>query len=114
MKDEIQRELESLKKQYGSPSRGRGCRYPDIFKRRIAQLTERGLSPSELSRATGISVATLQSWRKKLSGKNFKRVDIAGLCPPPKFRIFLGEQIWLELEEERLTPAFLQKLRAVL
>ncbi len=58
VKIEILRELELLKEQHGSPARGRGRRYPDVFKQKMAELMKRGMQFGEFSRATAISVAS--------------------------------------------------------
>ena len=112
MKIEILKELELLKEQHGSPARGRGRRYPDVFKQKMAELMKRGVQLSELSRATGISVASLQSWQQNTPVNNFKRIDVSAPRSMAKVRIFFGEQLWIELDEECLTSSLLQKIRA--
>ena len=112
MKIEILKELELLKEQYGSPARGRGRRYPDIYKQKMVEILKRGVLCGELSRATGISVASLQSWQQNIPVTNFKRIDVSAPRSTTKVRIFLGEQLWIELDEDSLTSALLQKIRA--
>ncbi len=112
MKIEILKELERLKEQHGSPARGRGRRYPDVFKQKMAELMKRGVQLGQLSRATGISVASLQSWQQNIPVNNFKRIDVSAPQSMEKVRIFLGEQVWIELDEDKLSLSLLQRFGA--
>ncbi|MDQ3235745.1 MAG: transposase [Pseudobdellovibrionaceae bacterium] len=116
MTKELITELEKLFADYGVPARGRGRRFPDPVKSRILTLMQSGVSVSSLSRATGISVMTLGSWKEQSKSKHFQRITVAQSPPRSdgKFRLYIGDKVWLELDEASIRAGILQKIRAAL
>jgi transposase-like protein len=116
MTNELITELEKLFQDYGVPARGRGRRFPEPVKSRILTLIQSGVSISSLSRATGISVMTLSSWKEQSMSKHFQKITVDDSEPLNgiKFRLYITERAWLELDESSISAGILQKIRAVL
>lgn len=116
MTNELITELEKLFRDYGVPARGRGRRFPDPVKSRILMLIQSGVSISALSRATGISVMTLGSWKEHSKSKHFQKIAVADPTPLKDsiFRLYITDKAWLELDEASINAGILQKIRATL
>jgi hypothetical protein len=113
MTEELIRELKALFRDYDVSPRGRGRRFPDPVKSRIIGLLQSGTSAWKLSRATGISVATLRTWKGKSANANFDRIEVKP-SKPVTARIHVSEKAWIELDLEAINADFLQKIRACL
>jgi transposase-like protein len=109
MKEEILKELALLKQQYPKEAHGRS--YPLLFKNRIIELLREGVDVGELNRATDVPPRTLRGWQQSMAEKNFKRLHITR--SPTPLRILLSEKVWLEIDDDKVTPALLQKIRAM-
>jgi len=114
MTTELTTELEKLSQYYGVPARGR--RFPGPVKSRILILIQSGVSISALSRATGISLMTRGSWKEQSKPKDFQKITVVDTPPAPesKFRLYITDKAWLELDEASISTAILQKIRAAL
>ncbi len=116
MTNELITELEKLFQDYGVPARGRGRRFPDPVKSRILMLIQSGVSISALSRATGISVMTLGSWKEQSKSKHFQKITVVDSEPlkDGTLRLYITDKAWLELDEASISAGILQKIRAAL
>jgi transposase-like protein len=114
MTNELITELEKLFRDYDIPARGRGRCFPDRVKSRILMLIQSGVSISALSRATGISVMTLGSWKEQ--SKHFQKIAVVdpGPLKDSIFRLYITDKAWLELDEASINSGILQKIRAAL
>ncbi|HYX37268.1 MAG TPA: hypothetical protein VE954_29540 [Oligoflexus sp.] len=113
MTEELIRELETLFRDYDVSPRGKGRRFPAPVKGRMITLLQSGTSPWELSRATGISLTTLCSWKDRNTNASFEKIEVR----PSKAataRIYIGENAWIEMDMEAISSALLQKIRASL
>jgi len=117
MTKELIHELEVLFRDYGV-LRGKGRRFPGPVKNRIIALLREGTCPTSLSRATGISMMTLNSWRQGSTTANFKKIEVIHDAPTSnnngKLRIYIGDRAWIELDPDALDSGILQKIRAAL
>lgn len=116
MTEDLVNELEVLFRDYGV-SRGKGRRFPAPVKSRIIAMMQGGISLSALSRATGISMMTLGSWKENAQTQSFKRIDVIPSPQPQqdhKVRLFIGEQAWIELDAAAISSGILQKIRTIL
>ena len=117
MTNELIHELEVLFRDYGV-LRGKGRRFPDPVKSRIIALLREGTCPTSLSRATGISMMTLNAWRQTSTTANFKKIEVIQVDPPSNdkatLRVHIGERAWIELDPDALDSGILQKIRAAL
>lgn len=109
MNKEILQELALLKKQY--QSKGPYRPYPSSLKNRLIELMKAGVAAEELSHEAAVPIRTLRNWQQDMGEEKFKRLQISR--SPAPLRIFLGEKAWLEVDEDKLTPALLQKIRAL-
>ena len=116
MTNELVTELERLFQDYGVPACGRGRRFPEPVKSRISMMIQSGVSISSLSRATGISVMTLDSWKDQSVSKKFRKISVDDSTPlnGNNFRLYIDERAWLELDEASISAGILQKIRAAL
>ena len=116
MTNELIAELEKLFRDYGVPARGRGRRFPDPVKSRILMLIQSGVSISALSRATGISLMTLGSWKEQSKSKHFQKITVVDSpsVQDIRFRLYITDKAWLELDEASISAGILQKIRAAL
>ena len=117
MTEELIQELEILFRDYGVQP-GRGRRFPGPVKSRIIALLCEGTCPTSLSRATGISMMTLNSWRQRSTTANFKKIEVIHSAvtfdDKGKLRIYIGDRAWIELDPDALDTGILQKIRAAL
>jgi transposase-like protein len=79
-------------------------------------LLQSGVSISTLSRTTGISVVTLGSWKGQSQSRHFQKITVVGPEPShsSRFRLYITETVWLELDEASISTGILQKIRAAL
>jgi|GEM_PF-6910617 hypothetical protein len=112
MTNELVTELERLFQDYG----GRGRRFPEPVKSRLSMMIQSGVSISSLSRATGMSVMTLDSWKDQSVSKKFQKISVDDTTPlnGNKFRLYIDERAWLELDEASISAGIPQKVRAAL
>lgn len=116
MTKDLVNELEILFRDYGV-LQGKGRRFPAPVKSRIIAIMQGGVSLGALSRATGISKVTLGLWKEKARSYKFKKIDI--VSPPlaqndSKFRLFIGENAWIELDTAAIKSGILQKIRSAI
>ncbi len=116
MTEDMLSEIESLFKDYGVPARGRGRRFPDPVKSHILRLMQGGVNLGTLSRATGISMITLSAWKEKMPSSHFQKIAVVdrSSSSQARFRLYITEKAWLELDEAAIQGGILQKIRASL
>ena len=116
MTNELITALEKLFRDYGVATRGRGRHFPDPVKSLILMLIQSGVIISALSRATGISVMTLGSWKEQSKSKHFQKITVVDPAPlkDSLFRLYITDKALLELDDASINAGILQKIRATL
>ncbi len=74
--DQILEEIHQIKKQYEVDASGLHQRWPNSLRSRAEALLKSGVSPKELSEATGVGARTLYYWRRTLKTKSFQEISV--------------------------------------
>jgi hypothetical protein len=108
-------EIESALLEIAGSAKAKGRRYSEEQKNVILKAFRSGMNAFEVHRMTGISLATLQNWRKKSVSSHF--VNLMPEADPPKSsgasaKVFLcNDLIRIEILLADLTPELINRLK---
>jgi transposase-like protein len=109
--------IEAALFEIGQSPKRKGRRYSVEQQKVIREALSSGLNVFEVQRATGISLATLQNWRKKAASAHFIKVTPEEDSPSSAstVKVFLGNDlIRIELSLSDLTADLITRLKNAL